>query len=1026
MSSSDIPAELRERLWPHQNAAIKFALKRLRGRYSGNASLVRMPTGTGKTGVIAVLSVALPPTGWTLVLTPWKHLCVQMIDDLSGRFWKARGWTPKTKPDFHRLYPSTLRNALQATTSHSVLVATFATLVSIFKRDREGYDKLAAKLGQVLVDEGHYEPAVEWGQAVKNLKTPTLLLTATPYRNDLKLFRVNKDDVFNFTHRDAVHKKIIRKVIFKSLDAGEPTDANLQHWCREFVEFWNSTERKKLHSDGRAIVCCSRMATVERVTHRLRDLGLNALGIHEGFARKRTKWLKQDTPDPKNESFDVWVHQNKLTEGLDDSRFCVVAILNRIRNDRKLIQQIGRVLRTTVRRSEKAIVVHSDGLSVERSWQNYLAFEVQPHLVDPERYRHLLDELLNQQPPMEYFGGRFRQKFNRTSSDLASQILLRSSCVVRRVNRKFDWNEFVDFTSDFLLLEDCILLGPKNGPVLGPGDSQLWVYAVFGNTPLLIEHSQYELRLGATAAVRHDDMIFIVDTEGLYPAEYLGEHATKISPDELGRIFAKEGTTPKEVSLVNSWPSGPVVKSSTLHADNLSETPAQLSDAVFVCSTARANVKSRSNATGPTVRRHYVGFQRGRLSEELRSTERSEFSLKEFVAWTKELGQRISAKQRKPPDFFRRYLSPVAPPPDVVPQYLVLNLIGSEIGIETEDGHAIEFTDSIIEVTAVQESVDAPSRFECELRYRQLDGASRQPKVATAILAYDNGAARFRVKGTTLNSEILVFEDGSEDAVGLVTYLNNNDESFAVALSEPEIFYTAQSFYRIDYTHAEERLAGILDKWPALATVGTEKGLVGRRKTNWDAGSIFSLIDSNANSGLIRTQFGPRELLFCDDLNKEPADFICANFTERKIAFIHAKQGTDHVVSASALQIVVAQAQKNLGLISRGGERPAHLQRWNRESIWPGTRIRRWRFGRAALPTENDLWAKMRSDILDHPQGHREVWLVLGRTLESGVLLRQLRNPELRDAVTGQVVYLLSSLHASCIQLGVRLRVFCH
>jgi hypothetical protein len=361
----------------------------------------------------------------------------------------------------------------------------------------------------------------------------------------------------------------------------------------------------------------------------------------------------------------------------------------------------------------------------------------------------------------------------------------------------------------------------------------------------------------------------------------------------------------------------------------------------------------------------------------------------------------------------------------VIPRYLVLNLLGSDIEIETDDGHAIEFDDSIVEVTNSEDSPQDTTRFEFALRYRDLDGA-QLPKSTKAILAYDPGAARFRLKSTALNSEILVIERGKEEAVGLLTYLNNNDESFTIALAEPEIFYTAQSFYGVDYTHAEARLAGILNKWRPLARVNSEKGRTGLRKTRWDAGSIFDLIDSNAGSGLIRRNFGQRQLLFCDDLNKEPADFICANFAGRKIAFIHAKHGTDHLVSASALHIVVAQALKNLGLISRGGERPAHLDRWNRQSRWPGTRIHRWRFGRAGLPERHALWDKIRLEILDHPDGVREVWLVLGRTLEKDALLEQLRNPGLRDAVTGQVVYLLSSLHASCIQLGVRLRVFCH
>ena len=40
---------------------------------------------------------------------------------------------------------------------------------------------------------------------------------------------------------------------------------------------------------------------------------------------------------------------------------------------------------------------------MERSWDNYLEFEAQPNLVDPERYRALLDELISRQPDMEYF-----------------------------------------------------------------------------------------------------------------------------------------------------------------------------------------------------------------------------------------------------------------------------------------------------------------------------------------------------------------------------------------------------------------------------------------------------------------------------------------------------------------------------------------------------------------------------------------------------------------------------------------------
>jgi hypothetical protein len=191
----------------------------------------------------------------------------------------------------------------------------------------------------------------------------------------------------------------------------------------------------------------------------------------------------------------------------------------------------------------------------------------------------------------------------------------------------------------------------------------------------------------------------------------------------------------------------------------------------------------------------------------------------------------------------------------------------------------------------------------------------------------------------------------------------------------------------------------------------------------------FSLVARNDRSpkGMLSAGgFAGFSRWIANSLGTESADFACANFTDRKIAFIHAKDGDDHSVSASALHIIVAQAQKNLSLISRGGSVPKHIARWNRESKWAKTNIRRWRLGAKSLPTKLDLWKRIRSEILDHPDGKKEVWLVLGRTLDKAALLDQLQTPPHRSAITGQVVHLLSLLQANCAQLQVVLRVFCH
>lgn len=1028
MTGMIIPPELGSKLWKHQADAILFSLKRLRQNGDTSRVLVRMPTGTGKTGVIAVLSIVLPPEeGWTLVLTPWKNLCEQMISDLQERFWGPPiNWAPPKRKTIERLFPCTLDRIVNSSEKQLVLVATFATLITIFKKNRSGYQILAERISQVLVDECHYEPAVEWGQAVKNIKKPTLLLTATPYRNDLKLFRVGEKDVYHYTHEQAIADGIIRDIYIRSLGVPEPTSSQLESWCKAFADFWQSPEKENIHKAPRAIICCARMATVELVTALLRKQGINALGIHERFSSRRERWLVQDTPKPKEVENDVWVHQNKLTEGLDDNRFCVLAVLNPIKNDRKLIQQIGRVLRPvaenigSVKKAGHALILHSEGLKIPRSWKNYREFEVQEDIIQSERFSKYYQTLLEKQPEMEYFDGQFRRRFQPRNKDIVAQIRLQSSVVIRKIGRSFQLDEFSDFTSDFLLLQDRILLGPNDGPIIGPNNSVLWVYAKIGNSRLLMEQAQYEVRLGALAAVIHDNLLFIVDTEGTYPSEYLSQHSYKLSQDELARIFEKN-VVPKQTSLKNAWPVGSAIRHSSVSADDLASTPAQLTDAVFFCSAIRAS--SQNKGAAGYRRRHYVSFSRCRISEDIRSIERDSFSLNELVEWTQELAMLINNEKRKAPDFFRRYLSPIAAPQNVTPKYLIFNLIEGDAELLNGEGQPVELIESIVEVQSGKESLDGSIHYPFDVSYTRQDINKKQ--VVCGELTYDPRVKRFRLQGEHLNSALLAIGIDTSEGQGLTSYLNNNDDRFTVALDTSDVFYTAQQFYQIEYAYAESRLASLLIPVVKLGKVGSEKGGHAKRKRAWDTDSVFGVITNLRQEGIIPRGFGTPELLLCDDMGTEVADFVCVNFIDRKIAFIHAKHGSGRIVSASALHDVVAQAQKNLSVMPRGGAKPAHLERWNRDAYWKGTKIHRWVRGSKSLPTNKALWKKIRNDILDHPEGKKEVWLVVGKALNKNSLIDQLEHSQKRDSVTGQLVHLLSCLQAACIQLGVVLKVFC-
>lgn len=95
IASADIE---RLSLWPHQLKALESIGRFIaaRGGTAGKAALVRMPTGTGKSGVIAVASNQIA-AGDILVLTPWDALVDQLTRDIKTRFWARIGSDPPTE-----------------------------------------------------------------------------------------------------------------------------------------------------------------------------------------------------------------------------------------------------------------------------------------------------------------------------------------------------------------------------------------------------------------------------------------------------------------------------------------------------------------------------------------------------------------------------------------------------------------------------------------------------------------------------------------------------------------------------------------------------------------------------------------------------------------------------------------------------------------------------------------------------------------------------------------------------------------
>jgi hypothetical protein len=148
-------------LWKHQKEAIAFGAAYCRiTRLSGppEAGLIKLPTGTGKSGVVAVLSRCLPNIRRVLVLTPREGLAQQMLADVRQRFWNNMAVAPAGDKNWdgpgvdaatiELLLPNAARTALVCTKAKAadrlVLVGTLQALdrseeIAIDSSERRGH-----------------------------------------------------------------------------------------------------------------------------------------------------------------------------------------------------------------------------------------------------------------------------------------------------------------------------------------------------------------------------------------------------------------------------------------------------------------------------------------------------------------------------------------------------------------------------------------------------------------------------------------------------------------------------------------------------------------------------------------------------------------------------------------------------------------------------------------------------------------------------------------------------------------------
>ena len=525
-------------LWPHQLAAVE-ACNRYFASSAPRSALVQMPTGTGKTGVMATISATRAAKQPVLVVCPSVALVQQLIDDFSGLFWKKIGadasWAPEK--NLH-LLPSLLDDTVRALDAAGAdRIVVFSTVQALQQiHSGADYGRLAGRFGTVMFDEGHREPATLWAKAVRGLGAPTILFSATPFRNDLKIFDVDPDHVHFLSFEKAVKERLIRGV--------EIVEEDFRGGAAEFARRAIAT-RDRLIADGRfgpdnkMIIRAANEDDVDGLFAAfVRELGRRpegVLALHHNYALDGSPGRQRRPDVPRNlrartERF--LIHQFMLAEGIDDPACTMLALYDPFSTERQLVQQVGRITRHGGRIGKPvapAFVLARKKDEVRKMWSRFLGFDracVDNNGKPPIRNdRGVLDQLIAALPDVDYVSGKFRSRLDIDDASLEDELRIPKSAVVFDVQKSFDLDEFQTEVSEGLEEEDRF--ERKVAKVAG-GSCRYHLTLRLRQSPFLADSLFLSPSLELTIYARRGDKLFFYDSAGLWLE----------NSDERGRVKA--------------------------------------------------------------------------------------------------------------------------------------------------------------------------------------------------------------------------------------------------------------------------------------------------------------------------------------------------------------------------------------------------------------------------------------------------------------------------------------------------------
>jgi hypothetical protein len=518
---------------------------------------------------------------------------------------------------------------------------------------------------------------------------------------------------------------------------------------------------------------------------------------------------------------------------------------------------------------------------------------------------------------------------------------------------------------------------------------------------------------GFLMVAEHRDHVALFKSNFDLPTEFKTGYFQRVSDDRIEAAIARTDSTFEQIRLRSMATSKHALRSKTLEANDL-ET---------VVGPAGA---SRFVPRGYRVRRHGNHYtatpNTGRIS--LRS---DRATYQDLIDWGALVIDMLVDENVPPSPFIRTFARPIdldSMPTGVHPTYLAIDVpaLAEELFDAPEEARLVRRTGggAVIlnkaEVDAILAALDQ------NFVIYKIQGKQRilNPNDNARIGSVSLGRTHISVRSLEIPEIEGIFVEpanpGEENnGVSIRRYIDRNN-LHTILFNDFSIVYLDGALYKDESLTDGRRFLSYLRSEAGLSAATSEKGNFSAGHTAFDPDSVFRIIVD----GIAQQD----ELLICDDLGDEWADFVGVNghSQPKTISFYHAKHGV-RSLGASGLHVAVSQAIKNLGRMNLASEEiEAKLPKWT--SVYDNggpTLIQRVVRGNPEQVKETMI------DALSSPDTIRRVYVVTS-SLSRRQLQQQFIAIRAGEAPTPhfvQLYWLLMSYFSACTEVGACAYVVC-